>query len=88
MDDVERKSRQRKALREVLHAIFEQSTNLIGSDFANIAADQIEHDFPQDSNGVTFQFTISNHALGKVPFSNHQHEALEALLKDDYADFA
>ena len=40
--------------------------NLIGTDFANIQAWRTEYDFAQDSAGITFSFTISNHALGKI----------------------
>ena len=68
------------ALRTVLAAIAGRN-NLIASDFADIDATEIVHEFMQDANGVRFDFVVSNHALGKL-MSGAFRNALERLLND------
>lgn len=86
--DPDRRHLERKALKEVLHAIFDQTTNLIGTDFADISVEQVDDVFPHGFPGVRIQFTISNDAMGKVGWrDDHQASAFEALLTGDFSEF-
>lgn len=67
-----------RALCKVGAAIFGRN-NVIGTDFADIRVCRIEREFPQDSSGVKIQFTISNHALGKLS-NGDVATALDVLL--------
>ena len=71
-----------RALCKVGAAIFGRNNgrnNVIGTDFADIRVCRIEREFPQDSSGVKIQFTISNHALGKLS-NGDVATALDVLL--------
>ncbi len=68
------------ALRTVLAAVGGRN-NLIASDFADIDATEIAHEFMQDANGVRFEFVVSNHALGKLMGESFR-DALDRLLNN------
>ena len=55
----------RQALRVICSEVLGRN-NLIGSDFANIGARDVDRQFQQGRGGVRVQFTISYHALGKI----------------------
>ena len=42
------------------------TSNLIGTDFAEVAIHGVEHAFAQDARGVHVSFLVSNHAIGKA----------------------
>ena len=67
-----------QALRTLCAAIFGRS-NLIGTDFADVDAYNIERRFSQGESGVLLQFSISSHALGKIA-SKEVGDALKTLL--------
>lgn len=70
--------RQFVALKKLGAALFGKN-NLIGTDFKDVAAEEVKRDFVQGDNGVRIQFTVSSHALGKV-LTAESAEALEFLL--------
>ena len=80
------KSDRIRALRTLCGAIYGDN-NLIGTDFGDVQARRmperhVDGGLVQDaSGGVRIQFTISNHALGKVIANNEIDEALETLLQ-------
>ena len=56
--------------------------NLIGTDFEDVSAWQIDRKFVQTSaGGILIQLAISHHALGKIA-TEELDEALAALLDD------
>ena len=76
----ENKEREKaRALQKACREIFGRN-NLIGTDFDDAKALRVERPFLQDSRGgVLLQFTISNHALGKI-MTKELHDALNVLL--------
>ena len=64
-----------EALRTLCAEIFGRN-NLIDTDFADVGAWKVEKQFMQDVSGVTIQFTISEHALGKLG----RHAAMDEEL--------
>lgn len=66
-----------EALRTICSEIFGRNI-LIDSDFADVHAWKVEREFMQGEVGVTIQFTISDHALGKL---GHGAEGVIALLR-------
>ncbi len=54
-----------RAMRKLCEAVFGRN-NLIGTDFADVSVKRVDHEFEQDRAGVRIQFTVSNHALGKL----------------------
>ncbi len=68
-----------RAVQQLGRIIFGRN-NLIGTDFEDAKALRIERKFTQDSHGgVLIQFSISNHALGKL--DPKVHDALGEVLE-------
>ena len=55
-----------KTLEALTRALFIEKNNLIGTDFDEISAEPVRHQFAQGSSGVRVTFMVSNHALGKI----------------------
>ena len=73
------------ALQKLCGVIFGRN-NLVGTDFRDILAWNVERKSVQEvEGGVLIQFVITNHALGKLDFSG-THDALELLLPDEEND--
>ena len=71
----------RKKARELLKAgrIIFGRTNLIGTDFEDVSALNVDREFVQTSaGGIHIQFSISHHALAKI--ATKDLDALVALL--------
>ena len=69
-----------RAVQQLGRIIFGRN-NLIGTDFEDAKALRMERKFTQDAHGgVLIQFSISNHALGKIA-SASLYEALDNLLE-------
>ena len=68
-----------EALRALCAEIFGRN-NLIDTDFADVGAWKVEKEFMQDVSGVTIQFTISEHALGKLGRDASTDQELTLLL--------
>lgn len=69
-----------KALRVLGAALFGRN-NLIPSDFKDMAAERVESEFKQDSQGLRVTFTVSNNALGKIMSSQEIADALKRLRR-------
>lgn len=55
--------------------------NLIGTDFGDVSAYKVKSVFAQDTTGICFTFTVSDHALQKA-LSNEAYEALWSLVEE------
>ena len=69
------------AMRKLCEAIFGRN-NLIGTDFADVNVRRVDREFEQDRAGVRIQFTVSNHALGKLSV-DESGEVYDALGLSD-----
>ena len=63
-DALEERIRRYEALQKLCRDLF--ARNLIGTDFEDVQARHTVRRFEQDEAGVTFQFCVSHHALGKI----------------------
>ena len=77
--DGKRRHEDWRALRTVCRALFGENY-LIGTDFEDIEAAKVDRKFEQGTGGVRITFTVSGHALGKMP--GEVVESMEALLHD------
>ena len=69
--DLDRDVEHVRAMRKLCAAIVGRN-DLIGTDFAEVDVQRVNQEFMQNSAGVQIQFTISNHALGKLKIDDYE----------------